>query len=162
MAASRKLAPTLYGIVAFKVLRGALLLMLAMQVYALVGEDLRPRFDEAVRRLRIDPETEFFEHLGQRIDAITPVNVGWVATGALLYGLLSVGEGIGLALRARWAGLLVVAESGFFVPLETYAIIRNPSPTVGVILILNVAIVIYLHRNRDRLFGHKATRAGSS
>ena len=131
--------------------------MLAMQVYSLVGEDLRPRFDEAVRRLRIDPETEFFEHLGNRIDAITPVNLGWAATGALLYGLLSVAEGVGLALRVRWAGLLVVAESGFFVPLETYSLIRNPSLTIGAILILNIAIVIYLHRNRDRLFRHRAS-----
>jgi uncharacterized membrane protein (DUF2068 family) len=156
--ASSRLAPTLYGIVAFKLVRGALLLMLAMQVYALVGEDLRPRFDEIVRRLRIDPETEFFDHLGNRIDAITPMNVGWAATGALLYGLLSVAEGIGLALRVRWAGLLVIAESGFFVPLETYGLIRNPSLTILLILILNVAIVVYLHRNRDRLFRHKSSR----
>lgn len=154
LAASSQLAPTLYGIIAFKLIRGALLLMLAMKVYALVGEDLRPRFDEVVTRLRLDPETEFFEHLGQRIDAITPVNVGWAATGALLYGLLSVGEGIGLAMRARWAGLLVVAESGFFVPLETYSLIRNPSLTIAVILVLNVAIVVYVHRNRKRLFRH--------
>ena len=157
MAASRKLAPTLYGIVAFKLIRGALLLMLAMKVYTLVGEDLRPRFDDVVKRLKLDPETEFFEHLGNRIDAITPVNVGWAATGALLYGLLSVAEGVGLAMRVRWAGLLVVAESGFFVPLETYSLIRNPSLTIGTILILNVAIVIYLQRNRDRLFKHKRT-----
>lgn len=155
MAASRKLAPTLYGIVAFKLIRGVLLLMLAMQVYALVGEQLRPHFDEIVHRLRLDPETEFFDRLGDRIDAIKPVNVGWAATGALLYGLLSVAEGVGLAVRVRWAGLLVVAESGFFVPLETYAMIRKPSLTIAAILILNVAIVIYLHRNRERLFRHK-------
>ena len=162
MASSSQLAPTLYGIIAFKLIRGALLLMLAMQVYALVGEDLRPRFDEVVKRLRLDPETEFFEHLGKRIDAITPVNVGWAATGALLYGLLSVAEGIGLAMRVRWAGLLVVAESGFFVPLETYALIRNPSLTIAVILVLNVAIVVYVHRNRERLFRHNASRSSGS
>jgi uncharacterized membrane protein (DUF2068 family) len=125
-----------------------------MQVYALVGEDLRPHFDELVRRLRMDPETDVFERLGTQIDAITPVNVGWAATGALLYGLLSLGEGIGLAMRVRWAGLLVIAESGFFVPLETYALIKNPSPTIVVVLVLNVAIVTYLHRNRNRLFSH--------
>jgi uncharacterized membrane protein (DUF2068 family) len=162
LAASRKPAPTLYGIVAFKLIRGVLLLMLAMKVYALVGEHLRPHFDEIVKRLRLDPETEFFDRLGDRIDAIKPVNVGWAATGALLYGLLSVGEGVGLALRARWAGLLVIAESGFFVPLETYALIRRPSLTIVAILILNVAIVLYLHRNRERLFRHQGTRAGGS
>lgn len=156
MAAFSRLAPTLYGIVAFKLIRGALLLMLAMQVYALVGEDLRPHFDAVVKRLKLDPETEFFDRLGDRIDAIKPVNVGWAATGALLYGLLSVAEGVGLALRVRWAGLLVVAESGFFVPLETYSLIKRPAPTILAILVLNVAIVLYLHRNRERLFRHRA------
>lgn len=147
-------APTLYVIVAFKLIRGALLLMLAMQAYKLVGEELRPHFEAAVVGLKLDPETEFFDRLGDRIDAITPVNVGWAATGALLYGVLSLAEGVGLALRTRWAGLLVVAESGFFVPLETYAMIKNPSATILVVLILNVAILVYLHRNRERLFRH--------
>ena len=154
MKASPQRAPTLYGIVAFKLIRGVLLLMLAMKVYGLVGQDLRPHFDGAVTRLKMDPETEFFDRLGDRIDAITPVNVGWAATGTLLYGLLSLSEGVGLVLRVRWAGLLVVAESGFFVPLETYSLITSPSPTIVVVLLLNVAILVYLHRNRERLFRH--------
>ena len=154
MTASPQRAPTLYGIVAFKLIRGVLLLMLALQVYQLVGEELRPHFDLLVTRLKLDPETEFFDRLGDRIDAVTPVNVGWAATGALLYGVLSLAEGVGLALRTRWAGLLVVIESGFFVPLETYALIKNPSTTIVVVLILNITILVYLHRNRKRLFRH--------
>jgi uncharacterized membrane protein (DUF2068 family) len=154
LAASSQRAPTLYAIIAFKLIRGILLLMLAMQVYALVGEDLRPHFDELVKRVRLDPETEFFDRLGDRVDAFTPVNVGWAATGALLYGVLSLGEGVGLVLRARFAGLLVIAESGFFVPLETYEIIKRPSLTIALVLAVNVAIVLYLHRNRERLFKH--------
>jgi uncharacterized membrane protein (DUF2068 family) len=145
-------APTLYGIVAFKLIRGIILLTLAMKTYALVGEELRPHFDAAVLWMKLDPETEFFDHVGDRIDAITPVNVGWAATGALLYGVLSLAEALGLARRTRWAGLLVVTESGFFVPLETYALIKNPSLTILAILIVNVAIVVYLQRNRRRLF----------
>src|SRR5262245_66209809 len=103
--------------------------MIALKTFSLVGQELRPHFDAAVHRLRLDPETEFFERLGDRIDAITPLNVGWAATGALLYGLLSLSEGVGLALRVRWAGFLVVAESGFFIPLEVYGMIKSPSPT---------------------------------
>jgi uncharacterized membrane protein (DUF2068 family) len=147
-------APTLYGIVTFKLVRGVILFMIALKAFTLVGQDLRPHFDAAVHRLRLDPETEFFDRLGDRIDAITPVNVGWAATGALLYGVLSLSEGIGLALRARWAGLLVIIESGFFIPLEVYGLIRNPAPTIAAVLILNVAILVYLHRNRNRLFRH--------
>lgn len=154
MTPSHQRAPTLYGIILFKLIRGAILLILAMKVFALVGQDLRPHFDAAVHGLTLDPETEFFDRLGDRIDTITPLNVRWVATGALLYGLLSLAEGVGLALRSRWAGLLVVVESGFFVPLETYGLIENPSPTIAAVLILNIAIFLYLHRNRERLFRH--------
>ena len=150
----RSRAPMLYGISAFKLIRGGILLLLAMQAYALVGEDLRPHFDEAVARLKLDPETEFFDRLGDRVDAIKPSSVGWVATGALLYGILSVAEGLGLAMRARWAGLLVVVESGFFVPVETYALIKDPGLTIVAVLVLNIVIVAYVHRNRERLFGH--------
>jgi len=125
-----------------------------MKAYTLVGEELRPHFDAGVLWLKLDPETEFFDRVGDRIDAITPVNVGWAATGALLYGVLSLAEGFGLARRTPWAGLLVVGESGFFVPLETYGLIRDPSVTIAAVLIVNVAIVVYLHRNRERLFRH--------
>ena len=154
MASSHQRAPTLYGIIAFKLIRGVLLLVLAMKVFSLVGQDLRPHFDAAVHRLKLDPETEFFDRLGDRIDAITPVNVRWAATGALLYGLLSLAEGGGLALRSRWAGMLVVVESGFFVPVETYGLVKSPSVTIALVLILNVAIFVYVHRNRERLFRH--------
>ena len=154
MTRSPQRAPTLYGIVTFKLIRGLILLVLAQKVFSLVGQELRPHFDAAVHRLRLDPETEFFDRLGDRIDAITPLNVGWAATGTLLYGALSLSEAVGLAMRARWAGLLVVVESGFFIPLEVYGLIRNPSATIVVVLIFNLAILIYLHRNRNRLFRH--------
>ena len=154
MTASTKRAPTLLGIVAFKAIRGAGLLAIALQAFALVGEALRPHFDKAVQSLRLDPETDFFDHLGDRIDGITTKNVRWAATGALLYGLLSLAEAVGLVLRAGWAGLLVVAESAFFVPVETYALVKDFSLTITLVLMVNVAIVLYLHRNRDRLFRH--------
>ena len=153
-ARPRGRAPTLYAIIAFKLIRGLLLLYLAIGAYRLVGEELRPHFDGAVRWLRLDPETDFFDRLGDRVDAIKPASVRWVATGTLLYGLLSLAEGIGLILRSRVAGWLVLVESAFFVPVETYSLLRKFTPVVAVILVLNVAIVAYLYRNRERLFRH--------
>lgn len=154
LSSRAKPAPTLYGIIAFKLLRGVFLLAVALQVFRMVGTDLRPHFDDAVRKVRLDPETVFFDRLGDRLETVTPANVRWVATGTLLYGLLSLAEGLGLVFRLRGAAILVVAESGFFVPIETYALLKEFSVTITVVLVLNVAIVLYLHRNRERLFGH--------
>ena len=152
MTTSTQPAPALYVIVVLKLARAIIYLLLAWQIFALAGQDLRPRFDDAVKRMRLDPETRFFKHLGDRIDAITPMNERWAATGTLLYGLLLLGEGIGLAFRARWAGLLAIFQSCALVLVETWALIKHPSVTIAVILVLNVWIVVYLHRNRARLF----------
>ena len=91
--------------------------MLAMRAYALVGEELRPHFDEAVLWLKLDPETEFFERVGDRIDEVTPVNVGWAATGALLYGALGLGYWLTLLIWGRSpAALLWVMPIGAEIP----------------------------------------------
>jgi len=145
-------APTLYLIVAFKLLRAVFVLAIALQVFAWLGDDLRPHFDEVVRRVKLDPETQFFRRLGDRIETITPVNEKRAATGALLYAGLLVVEAVGLARRARWAGFLVVAQSVTFIVAEAFVVIENPSWTLAGLVALNAVIVAYLHRNRDRLF----------
>jgi len=74
-------------------------------------------------------------------------------------------QAIGLAFRFKWAVWLVIGESAFFIPIEVFELIRKhvPAPErhpplfghhkVGIliILIVNVAIVWYLFKNRERL-----------
>ncbi len=45
----RRRAPTLYLIIAIKVLKGLLLLLLGLGVLALVGQNLDQRFDDMLR-----------------------------------------------------------------------------------------------------------------
>jgi uncharacterized membrane protein (DUF2068 family) len=147
-------APTLWAIITIKLLRGAVLISLAVGAYNLVGQDLRPHFENAVRLVKLDPETDFFVRLGDRLDAVKPSAVAWVATGALLYGILSLAEGIGLIFRVRAVGWLVLAESAFFIPVECNALMHKFTTMIFIILLVNVLIVIYLWRNRERLFKH--------
>ena len=147
-------APTLWAIITIKLLRGALLVSLAVGAYNLVGQDLRPHFEDVVRLVKLDPETDFFVKLGDRLDAVKPSSVAWVATGALLYGILSLAEGVGLILRVRAVGWLVLAESAFFIPVECNALLHAFTPTIFVVLLVNVLIVVYLWKNRERLFKH--------
>lgn len=147
-------APTLWAIIVIKLLRAVLLFYLAIGAYKLVGQELRPHFEKAVRLVKLDPETDFFVRLGDRLDAVKPESVAWVATGALLYGLLSFAEGIGLMFRVRAVGWLVLAESAFFIPVECNALLQSFTIGIALILLFNVGIVIYLWRNRERLFKH--------
>jgi uncharacterized membrane protein (DUF2068 family) len=167
MSVVKKCAPTLYLIIADKLFKGVLSLLLAFGVYKMAGVDLSDLFDRLVRWVHLDPEDRFLTNLGDLIDQITPANMRWVATGTLLYSLFSLIEGLGLIFRAKWAIWLAIGESAFFIPIEIYELVRRHvlnhprpellgHPKLGLLMVLacNVLIVLYLYANRKRLLRH--------
>jgi uncharacterized membrane protein (DUF2068 family) len=145
-------APTLYAIIAIKLLKGLVLMALALGVYRLAGENLENRLGDLLRILHLDPDRDLFLNLGARLVQVTPANVRQVATIALLYSLFSFAEAAGLILRVRWVGWIVIGESLFFIPIEIYELIKRFSIGLSVILVINIVIVEYLYRNRNRVF----------
>lgn len=150
----RKRAPTLYAIIAFKLIKGTLLLLLALGIFRLADNDLVNDYHAFLNWLHVDPERQFFADLTAKIRTITPANVYWLATGTALYSLFSWIEGVGLSFRVSWAGWMAIGEGAFFIPIEIYDLIRRFSTTVLVILVMNAVIVWYLFRNRSWLFRH--------
>jgi len=148
----KKRAPTLYVIIGIKLLKGLLLLLLAVSVYMLRNKDLSDIFDSSLRFIHLDPERKFFSSIDDWLDTVTPANVKVVASGTFFYGVLLLVEGIGLACRARWAVWLVIGQSAFFIPVEIYEYVRHGSLAVLVLLLINVFIMWYLFQNRKRLF----------
>ncbi len=150
----KRRAPTLYVIIGIKLLKGVLLLLLALGVYSLSDNNLPQEFRQLLQFLHIDPEKKFFADLENKIALITPAKVVLMAGGAFFYSLFSLVEGVGLIFRVSWAGWLAIGESAFFVPIEIYELVHRPSLAVFIILALNVFIVWYLLQNRHRLFRH--------
>src|SRR5712671_3136960 len=124
--APRKRAPTLYAIIAIKLLKGLLFVLLALVAYTLSDNDLPAEFRQLLHVLRLNPERKFFTDLALQIGKLTEANVLWVAAGTLVYSLFSVVEGIGLMFRVTWACWLAIGESAFFIPIEIYELV-NPS-----------------------------------
>ena len=153
-AAPRKRAAGLYTIIAIKLAKGLLLLLISLGIFSLIGQDLDFEFDRFLRWIHLDPSSRFFDALGKKIEAITPANLRYIASGTLLYALLLFVEGGGLLTRSWWAMWLAISETAFFVPLEVFDLIRHFSWTVLAIMVVNIAIVTYLVRNRNRLFHH--------
>lgn len=149
-----KRAPTLYVIIAIKLLKGALFVSMALAAYALSDNDLPKEFRGLLHLLRLNPEKKFFTELALKIGKLTEVNVLWVAVGTLFYSLFSLVEGVGLMFRVSWAGWLAIGESAFFIPIEVYELLLRFNWPVFVILALNIFIVWYLFQNRARLFRH--------
>ncbi len=156
--AIRRRAPTLYAIIGLKLLKGTLLLLLALGVYSLSDNNLPQEFRQLLEYLHLDPEKKFFSDLAEKIAGVSESKMIWLASGTFVYSLFSLVEGVGLTFRARWAGWMAIGESAFFIPIEIYHLSHKLSWTLVVILGINVAIVWYLLQNRRRLFRHARRR----
>jgi uncharacterized membrane protein (DUF2068 family) len=159
----KKRAPTLYAIIAMKLLKGSLFLALAIIMYTLSDNNLPVEYDKALHFLRLNPERKFWADLAKQVGQLTESNVIWAAAGTLVYSLFSLVEGIGLMFRVGWAGWTAIGESAFFIPIEIYELLHGPPVDSGRpehplvvfgILVLNIIIVWYLFQNRERLFRH--------
>lgn len=159
----KKRAPTLYAIIAIKLLKGLLFVTLAIVAYTLSNNNLPVEYQNLLHHLRFNPERKFWADLAAQIGQLTEANVLWAAAGTLVYSLFSLVEGVGLMFRISWAGWMAIGESAFFIPIEIYELVHRTVPerprpghtvTVLVILGLNILIVWYLFQNRHRLFRH--------
>ena len=157
-APPKKRAAGLYTIIAIKLSKALLLAAAAFGLFSLMDDDLPATFDRLARAFRLNPEWQFCIELGNQLRSLTPTNLGWLSGGALLYSLLLFVETVGLWWRGYWAVWLAIGETAFFVPIEVFDLVRHPTGVVEVILVINVCIVIYLARNRNRLFRHHHAR----
>jgi uncharacterized membrane protein (DUF2068 family) len=164
LPAPQKRAPTLYFIVAVKLLKGTAALLLALGAYSLTDNDLPADFHRLLEFLHIDPEKRFFMDLADRVSEITPSNLNSIAVVSVVYGLFMLLQATGLFLRVSWIVWLVIGESAFFVPIEIFDLVHRHTgpekhthlPKIGVALVLaiNIAIVWYLVKNRERIIRH--------
>jgi uncharacterized membrane protein (DUF2068 family) len=155
-------AAGLYSIITLKLGKSLLLFGLTLGIYSLMDEDLRSEFERFLHWVRLDPEHQFFADLGAKLQVMTPANVRWIASGTLIYGLLLLVESVGMMFRVFWAAWLAIGETAFFIPIEVYDLMRDFSSAVFIILVVNMAIVWYLVKNRNRLFHHISHSTGHS
>jgi uncharacterized membrane protein (DUF2068 family) len=159
----KKPAPTLYVIIATKLLKGMLFVGLAIAAYTLSDNDLPAELKGFLHHLRLNPERKFWADLAKQVGGLTQANLVWAAVGTLVYSLFSLVEAVGLMFRVSWACWLSIGESAFFIPIEIYELVHPHAQdtahsghpvTVLIILLINIIILWYLVQNRDRLFRH--------
>lgn len=74
-----------------------------------------------------------------------------IAVAGIIYAALEGTEGVGLAMRRRWAEYLTVIATGILIPYEAYEVVLHATLFKVGALLLNLAVVGYL-AYRKRLF----------
>ena len=86
----KRRAPTLYAIIAIKLLKGLLFVSLAIIMWTLSDNDLPSDYQNLLQHLRFNPERKFWADLARQIGQLTEAKVLWAAAGTLFYSLFSL------------------------------------------------------------------------
>jgi uncharacterized membrane protein (DUF2068 family) len=134
----------LWLIAAFKLVKGLGLLILAIGALKLLHKDVAAEVERWINLLRFDPQNHLIRKLLEKIGMVDDRKLEELSIGTFFYSALLLTEGVGLALRQRWAEFVTIVTTASLLPLEIYEITRRVTTGRIVLLLINIAVVVYL------------------
>lgn len=131
-------------IAVFKLLKASLLLIVAFELHHLLNGNAEAALTHLAREVRIDPQSRYIHAVISTATGLSPKRLQELRIGTFCYGALFMVEGLGLALRKRWAEYMTVISTTGLLPLEIYEVVHKPTPVKAVLLAGNALIVVYL------------------
>ena len=128
----------------FKLLKGVLLVAVGIGAVKLLHKDVAEVVSHWVDLLRVDPDNRFIHTTMTRVFSVTPKQLKALSLGTFFYAALLLTEGIGLLMRKHWAEYFTVITTAALIPLEIYELASHFSWAKIVVLLVNLAIVVYL------------------
>jgi len=144
MTDPRKNPRGLLLIAAFKLLKGLSLLCVGIAVHMLVKKDFVVEAQHWADLFRIDPHNHYLNTLIEKMTNADRHKLRELSVGTFIYSSLFFTEGIGLALRKRWAEFLTIVSTAGLIPFELYVLYNHPTFTRSFLLLVNIGVVAYL------------------
>ena len=134
----------LRAIAIYKAAKSIGLLLVAAAAFRLNRAQNFEQLVHWLENLSLTDSNDLRWRLVDMLTAMGPRKFVAVGVVALAYTALFAVEGIGLWLRKRWAQWFTVIATGSLVPLEFYEVTHHFSGLRLVVLLANIAVVIYL------------------
>ena len=131
-------------IAAFKLIKGLALLALGVGALKMLHKDVAAEVAQWIDILRVDPHNHYIRQALAKLGMVDDQKLKALSIGTFFYSALFLTEGVGLALRKRWAEYLTIVSTASLLPLEIYEIVKQVSALKIIVLLANIAIVIYL------------------
>ena len=136
----------LWLIGAFKLIKGLLLVVVAIGALRLVHRDVATVVAAWAAHVHIDPDSRYIDRVLRTVLSLDDHKLRAISAGMFFYAALLLTEGTGLLLRCHWAEYFTVIVTGSFLPLELYELVKRLTITRIVVVGINATIVWYLIR----------------
>ena len=145
----RRPTSLLAWIIAFKALKAITLLALGIALLATRHDDPVDLLMRGALAIHLSLTSTLF---ARALRFALNLSVGKqiaLATTAFGYAVLMGSEGLALYLRKPWARWFTIGATSSLLPIELYEIVREVHPVRVIVLLANVAIVVYLFKRKE-------------
>jgi uncharacterized membrane protein (DUF2068 family) len=144
-------------IAAFKLFKGLVLLAVGIGALKLLHKDLGLEVERWADIFRVDPHNRYFHRLLAKVLTLDPRKLRELSVGTFFYSAMDLTEGTGLLLGKRWAEYFTVITTSSFIPLEIYEVARHMSAGSAIVLLFNIAVVLFFIFEFFRKRGNNST-----
>ena len=131
-------------IAAFKLLKSVALIAIGIGAHKLLHKDVATVFEQWVSVFRVDPHNHFIDLLLAKLSILDDRRLKELSIGTFVYGGIFLVEGVGLALRKRWAEYFTIISTSSLLPIEIYELTKRVSIGRSFALLINLIVVAYL------------------
>ena len=131
-------------IAVFKLFKGVILFAVGIGARKLLHKDIAFEVDRWTDAFRIDPNNFYIHRLLEKLLFLNSHRLKELSAGTFFYSGLLLTEGTGLLLGKRWGKYFSIIITSSFIPIEVFELTKRISWTRVIVLLINIAIVLYL------------------
>ena len=124
--------------------KGLVVLLAGFGVLRLIHRDVWDVAENFLEWLHISPDAHYAQVFLNLADQVTDSKIWLVAIGALAYSSLRFAEAYGLWRERAWAEWLALVSGAIYLPFEIIELARRPDWIRLIILLVNLAVVLYM------------------
>jgi uncharacterized membrane protein (DUF2068 family) len=148
-AAVRRPSSLLAGIIAFKAFKAIALIALGIALLVTRHDDPVDVLMRGALAVHLPLTSTLFDRALRFALNLSMGKQIALAITAFGYAVLMGSEGVALYLRKPWARWFTIGATSSLLPIELYEIVREVHPVRVIVLLANVAIVVYLLRRKE-------------
>jgi uncharacterized membrane protein (DUF2068 family) len=131
-------------IAAFKLLKALALIAVGVGALRLLHKDVAAIAEHWINMFQVDPRNHFIDLLLTKLANVDDHRLKELSIGTFVYAGIFLVEGVGLALKKRWAEYFTIITTSSLLPIEIYELVRRVSVGRSLALAINLGVVAYL------------------
>jgi uncharacterized membrane protein (DUF2068 family) len=146
----------------FKLFKAALLVAAAIGAFSLLHKNVAEVLMNLLNTLHVDHDNNYLHTFVMKLGLLDDSKLKAISAGSFFYAAVLGTEGVGLLLEKRWAEYLTVIATSLLIPLEIYELVERASVGKVIVLLINIAVVVYLIYRLKYDTKHKQTQTASA